>query len=123
MNRPILTGLVAAGFQIGTGLLATAGARLGYFDQDMATRITMVAIGLSMLVFANFASKVVGRSARSIAINRFAAWSLALGALAWTGIWLFAPMDVANVAATAAVALGVLATVGYGVRVLPKTTP
>ncbi len=123
MNRPIVTGLVAGGLQIAVALLASAGARLGYFDQDMVIRITMVAIGLSMLVFANFASKAVSRSARAIAINRFAAWSLALGALAWTGIWLFAPMDIANVAATAAVALGVLATVAYGFRALPRITP
>jgi hypothetical protein len=123
VKHPIRTGLIVAGLQIAAGLLATAGARLGYFDQDMATRITMVAIGLALLFYANFASKAVSRSARFIAINRFAAWSLALGALAWTGIWLFAPMEIANLAATAAVMLGVLATAGYyGFRTLTKTT-
>jgi hypothetical protein len=123
MKRPILTGLVAAGLQIAAALLASAGARLGYFDQDVVIRITMIAIGLTMLFYANFASKAVSRSARFIAINRFAAWSLALGALAWTGIWLFAPMDIANVAAMAAVALGILATLGYSFRTLSKTMP
>ena len=123
MKRPILTGLVAAGLQIAAALLASAGARLGYFDQDVVIRITMIAIGLTMLFYANFASKAVSRSARFIAINRFAAWSLALGALAWTGIWLFAPMEIANVAAMAAVALGILATLGYSFRTLSKTMP
>jgi hypothetical protein len=123
MNRPILTGLVAAGLQVAAALLASAGVKLGYFDQDVAIRITMIAIGLMLLFYANFASKVVSRSARFIAINRFAGWSLALGALAWTGIWLFAPMEIANFAAMAAVALGILAAVGYGFRTLAKTTP
>jgi hypothetical protein len=123
MKKPILTGLVAAGLQVAAALLASAGVKLGYIDQDVAIRITMVAIGLSMLFYANLASKVVSRSARFIAINRFAAWSLTLGAVAWTGIWLFAPMEIANVAAMAAVALGLLATVGYGFRAHLKTTP
>jgi len=122
MKHPILTGLVAGGLQIAAALLASAGVKLGYFDHDMATRITMVAIGLTMLFYANFASKAVSRSARFIAINRFAAWSLALGSLAWTGVWLFAPMEIANFAATASVALGVLAAVGYGLRALPRAT-
>jgi hypothetical protein len=122
VKRPILTGLVAGGLQVAAALLASAGAKLGYFDRDVAVRIAMVAIGLNMLFYANFASKAVSRSARFIAINRFAAWSLALGALAWTGIWLFAPMETANVAATAAVALGILATVGYGFRALTRAT-
>jgi hypothetical protein len=123
MKHPIRTGLLAGGLQIAAALLAGAGLKLGYFDQDVAMRITMVAIGLTMLFFANFASKAVSRSARFIAINRFAAWSLALGALAWTGSWLFAPMEIANLAAIAAVALGILATVAYGFRVRLKTTP
>jgi hypothetical protein len=123
MKNPILTGLVAAGFQVGAALLASAGVKLGYFEQDVAVRITMIAIGLTMLFYANFATKAVSRSARFIAINRFAAWSLALGALAWTGIWLLAPMEIANIAATSAVALGMLAAVGYGFRTHLKTTP
>lgn len=123
MKRPILTGLVAAGLQVAVALLATVGVKLGYFDQDVAIRITMVAIGLMVLFYANFASKVVSRSARSMAVIRFAAWSLTLGALAWTVIWLFAPMEIANFAATAAVALGILAAVGYGFRAIPRTTP
>ena len=123
MKRPILTALVAGGLQVAAALLASAGVKLGYFDQDVATRITMVAIGLMMLFYANFASKAVSRSARFIAINRFAGWSLALGALAWTGSWLFAPMEIANFAAMAAVVLSILAAVAYGFRALTKTTP
>jgi hypothetical protein len=123
MKKPILTGLILAGLQIAAALLASAGVKLGYFDHDVSIRFTMVAIGLTLLFYANFASKAVSRSARFIAINRFAAWSLALGALAWTGIWLLAPMEIANIAATAAVALGVLAAVGYGLRTLPRTSP
>ena len=124
MKRPILTGLVVAGLLLAAALLASAGANLGYFDRDVATRITMVAIGLTMLFYANFASKAVSRSARFIAINRFASWSLALGALAWTGIWLFAPMEIANIAAMAAVVLSMLAAVvPYGFRALRKSTP
>ncbi len=123
MNKPILTGLVAAGLQIGAALSARAGVQFGYWDRDVATRITMVAIGLTMLFFANFASKAVSRSPRFIAVNRFASWSLALGALAWTSIWLFAPMEIANPAAMTAVVLSILAAVAYGFRARLKTTP
>ena len=126
MKHPIRTGLVVGGLQIAAALLASAGVQLGYFGQDVAVRVTMIAIGLMMLFYANFASKAVSRSARFIAINRFAGWSLALGALAWTGIWLFAPMEIANFAAVAAVVLSILAILGYGfraLRTLPKATP
>lgn len=123
MKRPILTGLIAASLQIAVALFAREGVKLGYFDQDVATRITMVAIGMVMLFYANFASKVVSRSAWFIAVIRFLGWSMALGALAWIGIWLFAPMEIANPAAVAAVALGILAAVAYGFHARPRTTP
>ena len=116
----IRTALMLAGMQIVVALLAAAGRQLGYWDQDVTVRITMVAIGVMLLFNANFISKAVLRSARVIAAHRFLGWSMALGALTWNVVWLFAPMDIAKVAAPVAVALGLLAGVAYGLLARPE---
>jgi hypothetical protein len=118
----VRTALILAAFQLVAALLASAGMKLGYWDQDMTVRITMVAIGVMLLFSANFASKTVAPSAQFIAVHRFLGWSMAVGALVWTGAWLFAPMDVAQIVAPVAVVLGLIAGVANGFRVRPRIT-
>ncbi len=119
----IRTSLLLAGMQLLAALLATAGVRLGYFEQSVAVRITMVAIGLMLLVNANLTPKTATPSPRAIANLRFLGWSMAAGGVAWTALWLVAPMDIATVAAPTAVALGILVALAYGLRSRPNPQP
>ncbi|MCC6237461.1 MAG: hypothetical protein IT299_07790 [Dehalococcoidia bacterium] len=118
----VRTGLLLAVMQLLAALLATAGVRLGYVDQGMAVRITMVAIGLMLLVNANLIPKTASHSPRAMAVQRFLGWSMGVGALVWTALWLLAPMEIATVGAPAAVVLGILTAVGYGLRARPRAT-
>ena len=106
-------GLLLAGLQIGVALFAVGGTKLGYFDGDTAVRLAMTGIGVMLLVTANASSKVVARSARVIANQRFLGWSMMLGALVWTLSWTLAPMDYAGLAAMAAVLLGTIVPIAY----------
>lgn len=120
MNKSIRNALLLAGMQIGFAVFAVAGKRLGYFDTETVVRIAMTGIGLMLLITANASSKVVARSARVIAIQRFLAWSMMLGALVWTIAWLIAPVDYAGYIAMAAVALGTFIPIGYCLVTRPK---
>jgi hypothetical protein len=117
----VSTALGLAGMQLAAALLAAAGVRMGYWEQGVAVRITMVAIGVMLLFNANSVSKVVSRSARFLAFKRILGWSMALGALAWIGIWLFAPIEIASLAAVTAVAGSILAAVAYGLVARPRS--
>lgn len=118
----VRTALVLAALQIGAGLLASAGMKLGYWDRDVTIRITMVAIGVMLLVSANLGPKMVVRSGEVIALHRFLGWAMALGAVIWTGAWRFAPMDIAQIVAPVAVVLGLIAGVVNALRARPRVT-
>jgi hypothetical protein len=88
---------------------------------DAARRTMQVIIGLVLAAYSNLVPKDVGRwgaspvaVARAQAARRVAGWSLTLAGLAYAGLWAFAPLAVADIAATAVVASATLLTIGYG---------
>ena len=95
---------------------------LGGISPDAAKRTMQVLIGLILAAYANLMPKDVGRwrasaraAARSQSALRVGGWSLTLAGLGYAGLWAFAPIAFADVAATAIVAIAMLVTVGYGV--------
>ena len=95
---------------------------LGSISPDAARRAMQVTIGLILAAYANLMPKDVGRwrasaraAARSQSVLRVGGWSLTLAGLGHAGLWAVAPIALADVAATAIVAIATLVTVGYGV--------
>ena len=107
-------------------ILATA-ATLSYaqgrdlIGPDAARRVMQVMIGLMLAAYANLMPKDVGRwrasalaVARAQSVLRVGGWSMTLAGLAYAGLWAFAPLAFADVAAMAVVASAMLITMGYG---------
>ncbi len=95
---------------------------LGSISPDVAKRTMQVMIGLILAAYANVMPKDVGRwraSARAVARSqsalRVGGWSLTLAGLGYAGLWAFAPIAFAEVAATVIVAIATLVTTGYGI--------
>lgn len=92
---------------------ATGARNLGYIDADTVTRLVLGATGLMVAWFGNRIPKTIAPSARARQAQRVGGWSMALSGLAYTGLWAFAPMDVALIGGCGAVLLGIAVTVGY----------
>ena len=111
-RRPVCSGTAAAlSYAQGIDLI----------DSDAARRTMQVMIGLILAAYSNLMPKDVGRwraSARAMAraqsALRVGGWSLTLAGLAYAGLWAFAPLAVADVAAMVVVAVAMLITMGYG---------
>ena len=123
----ILTRMPAA-MALGAFILIAA-ATLKYAQAENAispevTRRSMqVLFGLMLAAYANVMPKDIGNwqaSSRAVARSqsalRVGGWSLTLAGLAYAGLWAFAPLAVADVAAMAIVASALLITMGYGAR-------
>ena len=88
---------------------------------DAARRTMQVMIGLILAAYANLMPKDVGpwrasalAVARSQSALRVGGWSMTLAGLAYAGLWAFAPLAFADVAAMVVVASALLITMGYG---------
>lgn len=110
---------------LGTAAALSYAQRLDLVEPDTARRTMQVMIGLMLAAYSNLMPKDVGRwrasplaMARAQSALRVGGWSLTLAGLAHAGLWAFAPLAVADVAATAVVALALLITMGYGGRTL-----
>jgi hypothetical protein len=66
--------------------------------------------------FGNRAPKAVAPSACAGRVARFTGWSMVLSGLLYTGLWAFAPIQVALTLGTGAVAAGVLGSLAYCFR-------
>ncbi len=118
---------IAIALALAVFILAAAAALryaqdLGSISPDAARRAMQVTIGLILAAYANLMPKDVGRwrasaraAARSQSVLRVGGWSLTLAGLGHAGLWAVAPIALADVAATAIVAIATLVTVGYGV--------
>ena len=112
---------------LGAFILAAAAALryaegLEIISGDGARRTMQVLIGLMLAAYANVMPKDIGRwrasaraAARSQSALRVGGWSLTLAGLGYAGLWTFAPIAVADVAAMVVVATATLVTIGYGV--------
>jgi hypothetical protein len=110
---------------LGTAAALSYAQDLGLIGPDTAKRTIQVMIGLQLAAYANLMPKDVGRwrssplaMARAQSALRVGGWSITLAGLAHAGLWAFAPLAVANVAAMIAVASALLITIGYAGRML-----
>lgn len=104
------------GWGIGLVVLALAATLLrsrGAIDQETVNRLVMGATGLMVAAFGNRMPKRFVPDDRARRANRVAGWSMALSGLAYAGLWAFAPPQLAVVAGTVAVLLGIAITTGY----------
>lgn len=114
---------------LGVFILAAAAALryaqdLESISPEAAKRVMQVMIGLILAAYANLMPKDVGRwpasaraAARSQSALRVGGWALTLAGLGYAGLWAFAPIAFADVAATVIVAIATLVTLGHGVWV------
>lgn len=113
MNRELVADLAWGIGIVVLALASTYARKQGYVEGETVTRIVMCAIGLMVAWFGNRMPKkfVPNASARQAA--RVGGWSMALSGLVYATLWVVAPTQVAVVGGSAAVALGILVTVGY----------
>jgi hypothetical protein len=106
---------------LGTAAALSYAQGLDLIGPDAAKRTMQVMIGLILAAYCNVMPKDVGpwqtsrlAVARSQSVLRVGGWSMTLAGLAYAGLWAFAPLAFADVAAMAVVASAILITTGYG---------
>ena len=106
---------------LGTAAALRYAQGLDLIGPDAARRTMQVMIGLILAAYSNLMPKDLGRwraaaaaGARSQSALRVGGWSMTLAGLAYAGLWAFAPLAFADVAAMAVVASAMLITMGYG---------
>lgn len=113
MNRDLVHSLAWGGGIVVLALAASVARNLGYIDQEMTTRIVIVATGLMIVAFGNRIPKTFTPSACARKGQRVAAWSMVISGLIYAGAFLFAPMDEAVPIGVGAVILGIAVTFAY----------
>jgi hypothetical protein len=113
--------IALAALFLGTAAALTYAQSLDLIGADAARRTMQVMSGLILAAYSNLMPKDVGpwrasalAVARSQSALRVGGWSMTLAGLAYAGLWAFAPLAFANVAAMIVVASAILITVGYG---------
>lgn len=117
------TSAIGAALLIGLAALGRLAEHLEVIDADMLSRLVQIAIGLSLVLFANAAPKQIGRPRASVeaegraqAARRIAGWSLTLAGLIYAGVWVFAPVALAAPISLAVVGIGLTVTVVYALN-------
>jgi hypothetical protein len=113
MKKEILMALSWAGGMIALALAATFARGQGYIDQDSVLRVVIGINGLMIAYYGNRAPKMVAPSVHARQIARVSGWSSVLSGLVYAGLWAFAPIQVAIIFGTGAVAAGLIVTLGY----------
>lgn len=115
MKKEITVALAWGGGMVLLALWAQYAHANGSIDED--TMIRVVAMnGLAVAYYANRAPKMAAPNACAQRVTRFAGWSLVLGGLVYALLWAFAPISVAKTVGTGALALSVVATLVYCLR-------
>ena len=122
-KKSIRSALILAGSVLVSTLLLTLANKLGWIDSNITTRGVMVVIGLMLVAIGNSMPKKqegpppqsVGDIALRQSITRVGGWAMMLGGLIWTGLWAFAPRDIAQVGSVAAVGTATVVMIIYSV--------
>src|SRR5262245_50216479 len=102
-GNPVRRALAFAGMMLACSLLARFAPRLGLFV-DIATtkRFSMAMLGVFLVITGNALPKMLTPlsdlrcdPAKVQAFQRFSGWMWVLTGLAFSGIWLLSPLDVA----------------------------
>lgn len=94
-------------------LIASFARTKGWIDHETTTRIVLGATGLMIASFGNRIPKTLAPSVCARQIQRVAGWSLAISGLIYSGLWIFAPVDLAVIGGSVAVITGIAVTFGY----------
>ncbi|WP_284734398.1 ammonium transporter [Sphingosinicella terrae] len=113
MKKELLTGLAWGGGIVLLALAASFARDQGHIDQDSVLRIVIGMNGLMIAFYGNRAPKVVAPTACAQRIARVSGWAFVLSGLLYAALWAFAPIPVAIWLGTAAVATGMVVTLGY----------
>lgn len=113
MKKDLINSLAWGGGILVLAIAASVARNLGYIDQEMTTRIVIVATGLMIVAFGNRIPKTFTPSECARKAQRVAGWSMVLSGLVYAGVFLFAPMDTAVLVGCGAVILGIAVTFGY----------
>lgn len=113
MNRDIRVGLTWAAVILALALGATFARQQGYIDQDTVLRVVIGINGLMIIHYGNRAPKAVATTAFAQKLTRFSGWSSVLSGIVYAGAWAFAPIQTAVIVGSAAVILGMIATMSY----------
>jgi hypothetical protein len=110
--------LAASILAVAAGLRYAEGA--GLIEAEGARRAMQILFGLVLAAYANLMPKQLGSARRSPhaesraqAALRVGGWSLTLGGLAYAGLWVLAPLAVADRASMVVVATALALTLGY----------
>src|SRR5690606_40631657 len=113
--------IVLAILILGVSAVLSYAQNAGLIGAGPARRTMQVLIGLSLAAYANLMPKEIGAwrastaaMARAQSVRRVGGWSMTLAGLTYAALWAFAPLDVANIASVAVVAVAMLITLGYG---------
>lgn len=115
MTRDIRIALLWAGAMIATTLIAVLLRKQGMIDQETVIR-TVAMNGLMIAYYGNQTPKKIAPSPNIGKLARFSGWSSVITGLIYAGFWAFAPINIAMIFGTGAVALGVVATLVYAHR-------
>ncbi len=121
MNKDLIESLAWGAGIFVLALIASAARNLGYIDQETTTRIVIGATGLMVVAFGNRLPKTFAPSACARKVQRFAAWSLVLSGLIYTGAFIFAPIDVAVVIGCGAIVASVAINLVYCLSLRNRT--
>lgn len=120
MTKRLGRAIALAAFILGSAFALRYAEGAGLIAADGARRAMQVLIGLMLAGYANMMPKQLGRprsspraEAAAQAALRVGGWSMTLGALAYAGLWAFAPLDFADIASIAVVASALALTLGY----------
>lgn len=93
----------------------------GVLPADTDGRWAQAFIGLTLVVFANFIPKKLGKwrnfeaEKRAQTVSRIAGWSFMLAGLAYIALWLAAPLAIADISSMIVVGAAVAITFGFTV--------
>lgn len=113
MNRETAGNLAWAGGLIAVALVATFARQQGWIEGDTVNRIVMGATGLMVAWYGNRMPKALTRGADVRKVTRVGGWAMALSGLVYAGLWAFAPVQLALIVGSGAIASGLAVTLGY----------
>jgi hypothetical protein len=124
-----LAAIVFAALMMAAPLAAKLAYALGAIeDKDLAQRLTMVTLGAFFMFTGNAMPKMLPPvsavqcdGAKAQAVRRFTGWTWVVTGLAFAGVWLVLPVDIAEPVSLTVLLGGVLAVVAQCVRVRRTT--
>lgn len=103
MKKDLSLAVIWACIMLGAAFAARYAHARGYIDEDVMRRVVACLIGLWFAYYGNRLPKSFVPNACARKARRFAGWAMVLSGLAYTGLWIFAPIPTAVTLGTAAI--------------------